>query len=1347
MGEMAAASDLSHDNSFRAALRVSLLEALKASVRGLTNGSASRSLELVRQALHTNDLPAALRNLDHAWRCNPDDVATIAPIYGRLLMAEARDYGAALRLLERAINLALDPDIAALIAVALLRLGRPVDARRRVQEALAAYCVAPDGLLFHAAGQVIRHPDVRVPGWVGRGPALEFVGELSASAASNVLDIRFATRGELTQRVTITPRHARRLFNFNSAASDALARCEVMSRDMPLLGSGARLPPNFALDGRAECTGTHLSGWVRLGWSPTRPVRVRLEDENGDHASGGEEHPAGLNGRWPFEIDLATAGLKGARLVIAAQLPDGRWQPLPDSPLLLEAAVCTAGCSQESLSDWLPCAPRAPVENKPVERASITDVIIPVYRGREESLACIDSVLETTDGSAHIVVVDDASEDAALTEALDALAATGRITLLRNTVNQGFVASVNRALALNSTHDAVLLNSDTLVFDDWLARLREAAYSGPSVGTVTPFTNNGSIASYPHLLGTDIAPDEAAGLHALAASTNPGLRVEIPVGVGFCMYLRRDCLQEVGHLDADVFGKGYGEEVDYCLHARRRGWSHQLAADVFVFHSGGRSFGAGREALLDRSQRLLNLRHPGYDGFIADFQAQDPVHLARRRLDERRLQAFEGRFVLLVSLALTGGVERFVAERCAGVRARGLFPLVLKAADPGNASRCELWTDALEAPSLRYDIPADLPGLVALLGALPIECIEIQHFLHLDARVVDAALALPLPYDVFVHDYVWICPRVTLIDGGGRYCGEPAVSVCETCVKRNGSALDEEISVAALRARSAEWFRRARRVIAPSVDTAERLQRHFADLKVTVQPHATQVLGTPLPPRDPARTAVRVALIGAIGEHKGYKVLLDCARDARDRGLPLEFVVIGYTENDAPLLETGRVFVTGRYSEGEALHLLQRERPDIAWLPSVWPETWCYTLDFALGAGLPIAAFDVGAIAERLRAVGQGELMALGLEPARINDRLLNFAATEIASATASRSEQTSLSQARYDTNNAITPAIENDMTDSSARKPAEAIPAPEVTAEEGLSASVQVLPLPAGLYLFSVKSSGSTAVHTVNQLALPAMHVGLGPGVKPEQIQFLEDPSGHGAWLFAATDQLVAKIATGGATLILTSVRAPSGEVLSIKVERLNARLDATLAFSAPVPGVTARTDNGLTAVDAPRPPVFGSAAANLPLSIQIGTHIRTRGDMIFADAPWAGRVAPGLWIESFSVRPLQQFGAGDIEYKGLTGSGFETPWVSDDLPCGTKGMAVPLVGFALRLKPSPAASGFDCEYSGYFQSGLTVGPLKNGAPCRSTVANDPLEGIQIRLVRHTLTDRRKPPRAVACV
>jgi hypothetical protein len=279
---------------------------------------------------------------------------------------------------------------------------------------------------------------------------------------------------------------------------------------------------------------------------------------------------------------------------------------------------------------------------------------------------------------------------------------------------------------------------------------------------------------------------------------------------------------------------------------------------------------------------------------------------------------------------------------------------------------------------------------------------------------------------------------------------------------------------------------------------------------------------------------------------------------------------------------------------------------------------------------------------------------------------------------------------------------------------------------EEGMSASVQVLPLPPGLYLFSVTAGSAAPPRVTGELSLPAVHVGLGPGVRTDQVEFVAGPSTHGAWLFAPGDLLVTKINDTGATLVMTSVRTAGGDVLSIKVERLEARAEAVSAQRGPSDQV-AQPAASASAPTRPRP----------LLPVQIGVHVRSRGDITFADVPWAGRVAPGLWIEAFSVRPLEVFAAQDVEYKALTGSGFETPWLSDDKMCGTKGMAVPLVGFAVRLKATPATAEYDCEYSGYFQSGVTVGPLRNGAPCRSTVANDPLEGIQIRLLK------RAPPSA----
>jgi GT2 family glycosyltransferase len=1305
----------------------------QASVRALAEARscnptslAPTALRDIQRALKRNALSIALRQLDNAWRCaSPEDLPVLAPAYGCLLAFEAKDHEATLGMLDRGRELAPDADRSALVALTLLRLQRPQDAMQTLQAALSSYCIESVGLLARVAGILLTHSTIAVPGWIGRGVGLEWLGQLSPQEPSNVLDVSIDGCPPFTQILRDAGTRMFSLSQFGDARS-----LEVSSRGVPLLGSGLPIPSEFALDGQVTARGPCLTGWARVGWLPARAPDVRITDEHGKQLALKCARTTLGAHRWPFELDLRAARIRGHRIAVEARLPDGTWRALPDSPLILAPAL-QVGCDRPvSLSKWTSRSEAKRASQGNLKRSRCVDVIVPVYRGRAESLACIDAVLTTIDlNTVRLVVVDDATDDSGLAEALDALALTGRITLLRNTENQGFVRTVNRGLALNPTHDAVILNSDTLVFGDWLSRLRRAAYSGPKVATVTPLSNSGSIASYPNRSEGSIDPATGETLHQLAGMLHSRKSFEIPVGVGFCLYVRRDCLREIGNLDADVFGRGYGEETDFCLRARRRGWQHRLAADVFVYHAGGLSFGARRTRLLERSQRLLNLRHPGYDAFVASFLAEDPLQVVRRRLDEQRLLSSKQPVVLLVTSALNGGVDRFVTERSRRLRDAGRVPLLLRAAAPGDRRNCELWTESLDLPNLRYRIPVDLEALQSVLSALHLESIELQHFLHIDSAVVDAVRALQVPYDAYIHDYAWICPRITLINETGRYCGEPEVSICHNCVRRNGTALGEAISVPALRQRSGRWLREARRVFAPSTDTANRLSGHFKGLEVEVRPHSEPIGAAIAPrPRSAQRETVRVALIGAIGGHKGYELLLECARNARSRRLPLEFVVIGYTEVDEPLLKTGKVFVTGRYSEGEVSHLIEREDPDILWLPSVWPETWCYTLDHALRAGLPIVAFDLGAIAERLRTVSAAVRLPLTTAPARINDLFLAMSQGQVHPAELqTEGTETQMSYAFDDAKMQGKQSGEPNVNKTSDGKP-------EQSTQEGLSASVQVLPLPPGLYLFSVKAATPAVAAATGQLSLPAVHVGLGPGVVTDDVEFVAGPSTHGGWLFAKGDLLVAKVKDSGATLVLTSVRAPGGETLSIKVERLEARADAV---------VSQANGNGEHKQRLPQERVAAGkvSTTKLPvaddstLPLAIGAHVRTRGDMSFSEVPWAGRVAPGLWLESFSVRPLARFAAEDIEYKGLTGSGFETPWLSDDKMCGTKGMSTPLLGFAIRLKPSPAAAAYDCEYSGYFASGLTVGPVRNGVPCRSSVASDPLEGIQVRLVKRSAT------------
>jgi GT2 family glycosyltransferase len=939
-------------------------------------------LKAIEHALHERHLDSALRLIDRAWRAAPAS-APLTALYARLLALEARDLEATLRMLHRA---PLDADGAALIVDALLALTRAEEAQAALSQALQQFAVQPDDLLWEVASAVLDHAQISAPGWIGRLPNLQFCGQLKVTDAC-ALQFRMRNGAEFTQPIKVSPHGTHRGFQFALPHLPLSGPLEITSHDDALLGSGATAVPDFGVSGTCTASGRRIHGRVRIAWAAQKRISLIVQDERGASISAMASGVADLGDERSFTLDLKRHALRGSRIQISAQVPTGEWQPLPDMPLLLDDAARLPS-AQSFKVRWTKDG-HVRRGSRPRKRRPV-DIVIPVYRGCVETLLCIDAVLSTAP-QARVVVVDDATDDPKLAAVLDEHAAYGRIILLRNECNLGFVVSVNRAIAHHPLHDVVLLNSDTRVFGEWLTRLQDAAYSGADVGTVTPFSNSGSIASYPGPGESPMSPAEAAELQELAASMHAKVNADIPFGVGFCLYVRRDCITAVGSFDAAVFGKGYGEETDFCLRARALGWSHLLAADVFVHHVGGVSFGTQREALRQRNLRLLNLRHPGFDEHFAQYVKEDPLCALRRGLDERRLQLLDGRFALLVTLGLPGGVDRFVADRGRALRADGLIPLVLRPHEARDSRKCRLTLDALEAPNLKYDIPADLDALEALLSSLTIASIEIQHFLDLDARVIEMVRALGA-YDVVVHDYAWICPRVTLIGGTGRYCGEPEASTCTTCVRRHGSNLGERLSVTALRERSARWLQGARQVTAPSTDTARRIARHI-ERAIDVRPHSPQPSPVPAlrPQGEPARARIRIALIGAIAEHKGYRVLLDCARDAKRRGLPVEFVVIGFSENDMALRRTGHVFLTGRYVEGEAPHLLRREQPDLIFMASVWPETWCYTLDDALGQGVPILAFDLGAVAERLRALRVGHLLPVDATAARINDEILTL--------------------------------------------------------------------------------------------------------------------------------------------------------------------------------------------------------------------------------------------------------------------------------------------------------------------------------------------------------------------
>lgn len=608
------------------------------------------------------------------------------------------------------------------------------------------------------------------------------------------------------------------------------------------------------------------------------------------------------------------------------------------------------------------------------------DVIIPAYRGLVQTRRCLQSVLGAPVRAPYeVVVIDDASPEPALSAWLGSVAADGRITLLVHERNAGFVASVNEGMGLHPDRDVVLLNSDTEVAGDWLDRLAAVAAREPHAGTVTPFSNNASIASYPRFARPNALPSGATteSLDATFARANAGQCVELPTAVGFCMFIVRRCLAEVGPFDERGFGRGYGEEVEFCLRATRAGWIHFLAGDTFVFHEGEVSFGAGAADLRESAQRVVDERHPEFQPRLAQFLAREPARPLRRAADLERLRSDPMPRILFIAHGWSGGIEKHVYDLAASLAADAQV-LALRPAG-GDAVRLT-WLREGEEFEAFFACPGDWELLVGLLASLGLARVHFHHTNGLPESVLDLPSRLGLPYDVTLHDYLAICPQHHLADRDGRYCGEPDEVGCNRCLAGRPPAWPHDIR--SWRNRFGELLREAQRVIAPSGDLARRVGRHHPGLEILLWPHPEVESATrPVP--------IRVLLLGGLSEIKGLAVLEGCIRDAIDRALPLHFHVLGHLGRPLPRWPEAPLTLAGGYPDGQLDRFMALERGDVVFFPSQVPESYSYTLTAAIRSGLPIVATDLGALPERLEGNRRATIVAWDATAGAMNDALL----------------------------------------------------------------------------------------------------------------------------------------------------------------------------------------------------------------------------------------------------------------------------------------------------------------------------------------------------------------------
>lgn len=606
-------------------------------------------------------------------------------------------------------------------------------------------------------------------------------------------------------------------------------------------------------------------------------------------------------------------------------------------------------------------------------------VIIPVYNAFGETQRCLETVLEHSPAGVKVVVLDDASPQGVLRDFFPStLVSDPRVTVQRNPQNLGFVGTCNRGMTeFAARDDVILLNSDTEVTARWIEKLQRAAYHRSQVGTVTPFTNNGVICSIPKFcLDNDLpAKLSLTEFAEIVERTSRREYPELPTAVGFCMYIKRELIDKIGILDQEAFGKGYGEENDFCCRAKQAGYLNVLDDATFIYHKGSLSFKASKAELCRRNEEVLRSRYPDYYPSVAAFCSAKPLKPLHRRILDEMTSVYATRSELSVLHILhngpfrehwhaIGGTELHVQDLI--TQSPKLFHWTLVPRPRGFVLGCHF-----ESFEREIELPQNF-DLDRILRRDLFDVVHVHHTRGFNRAVLVRALRAHGNYLISLHDYSWLCGRIFMLTPKLLPCeGHECVTEC----KFRAQDVERERRLAK------ELLAGAARVVAFSRSTQEIVARVLG-VRPSWQiiPHGIQgsgeVRGSAATEDLKPHEALRVVFVGHLPDHKGGRIVKEVTR--RDM-LPVgssaaravEWHVVGKMYDTVPQ----NVQEHGIYPRGGLAAVLAAIRPHVAVIPSICPETYSITLDELWHAGVPVICAPIGAPAERINKSGAGWVM------------------------------------------------------------------------------------------------------------------------------------------------------------------------------------------------------------------------------------------------------------------------------------------------------------------------------------------------------------------------------------
>lgn len=253
-------------------------------------------------------------------------------------------------------------------------------------------------------------------------------------------------------------------------------------------------------------------------------------------------------------------------------------------------------------------------------------IAVPIYGDLPSLKHCIESLKEHVDTTNHqILLVNDNGPGADQIEEYLKEATRGKKGFIyhRNPGNLGFVKTCNKIASEldESGNDILFLNSDTVVTEGFLGGLINTLYAEDSIGIVSPRSNNATIATIPLLAAYQrggTTPDKSYKAFCALKQHLPRYQIA-PVAHGFCMLISRSIIDQHGLFD-EVFERGYGEEIDFCMRIKDYGYQSALCNWAYVFHEEARSFSSKeKQKILKKNHHIITDRYPEYDEIIDSY--------------------------------------------------------------------------------------------------------------------------------------------------------------------------------------------------------------------------------------------------------------------------------------------------------------------------------------------------------------------------------------------------------------------------------------------------------------------------------------------------------------------------------------------------------------------------------------------------------------------------------------------------------------------------------------------------------------------------------------------------------